>query len=224
MSKTAVKTEMDVTEVNLKNSLSVIDQIKKKVGHLAISIAANLVKNKEQYDAAVALGIETNQAIKDIKNAAEKETREADAFVKKVKANAKAVVTSLEDPLDGLRERCAEWLKKDNEARAKQVAKLEEKKSKVDEKLVTADTVGDQNKLATQADCLNDKIESVKTDVPQGMVMERRFKIVDASLIPREYLVVDEKALRTAGGGVAQPIRTDIPGIEYYDAPKVAFR
>ena len=223
MSKT-VETPLAVVGVDLKKSLSVIDQIKKKVGHLAISMAANLVKTKEDYDAAIVLGKEGNDAIKDIKNAAEKETRETDAFSKKVKANAKAVITSIEEPQDGLRDRCAVYLAKENEKRAKELAKVAEQKNKVEEQALTAPTTESQEKLLAKADKLDDKIEAIETNVPTSMVMERRFKITDESLVPRQYLVIDEKALRTAGGGVKEPIRTDIPGVEYYDAPKVAFR
>ncbi len=223
MSKT-VETPLAVVDVDLKKSLKVIDQIKHKVGDLAIRIAANLVKTKEDYDKAIVLGKEANDAIKDVKNAVEKETREADAFSKKVKANGKAVITSIEEPQDGLRGRCAVFLAKEIEKRNKELAKIAEQQKRVEEAALSAPTTVQQEKLLAKADKLDDKIVAIETNVPDSQVMERRFKITDESLVPRQYLVIDEKALRTAGGGVKEPIRTDIPGVEFYDAPKVAFR
>jgi hypothetical protein len=210
-------------KTNLPKALSEIEALKSGLGDLIVRINANLVKSEEEYNLAIQQGKESDDAIKKIKRTGDEKIAPAKSFVDKVKDAVKAIVVSIEGPQDGLRERCAAYQRKVREAQAKEIARLESQKQKTEAKALEADTAKQQVALLNKSEKIEAKIETVAAEKPKAATRRRTFEITDVNLIPRKYLIPDETKIRKAGGGVTDPIRTDIPGVRFYDDEKVSF-
>ena len=106
--------------------------------------------------------------------------------------------------------------------------KAEEERKKLEAQVLKAIDKGQTDK----AEALMQKAETIVPIVPitpvyeepkvEGLKIKQNwtFEIVDASLIPREYLIPDEKKLL----GIAKTMKGDakVPGVRFYDAGSVA--
>lgn len=218
------KAQLELVEpkTNLPKVLGEIEKIKTEVGDLAIRMSANQVETQEEYDRAVALGKQANEAIKKFEKKRDEVLSPAKSFVEKVRDVVKAIVTPIETAQSNLRDRCAGYIRKERERQAKELAKLQAKKNALEEKAISSDTVVTQNNLLNKAAKVEAKIETVAAAKPKNSTRQRKFEIVDPNLIPREYLIPDEKAIRKAAGPVDSPLPS-IPGIRFYDDEKVSF-
>lgn len=79
-------------------------------------------------------------------------------------------------------------------------------------------------RLADQVETENVKVSQTIKLGNQGTVSERRiwrFKVTDETLVPRKYLIVDEKCLRTMATQFGESGQT-IPGVEFYQETSFA--
>ncbi len=111
----------------------------------------------------------------------------------------------------------------EDKLRAKQQKRIDDAKIKEAERLEKAG----QNDLAMETIKRPDIVPPVivpRAEAPSGISFREiwKFEIVDANLVPREYLVIDDKKI----AGVARALKgeTRIPGIRVYSEKMVAGR
>lgn len=140
------------------------------------------------------------------------------------------------DPVDQaesiVKHKVAGYLAAEEKKRQEQEAKAraEAKKKADDEALRRAEDLQKQGKTAQAEQVLNTPttpapvILAKTTPDVQGVSTRKvwKFRIIDANLIPREYMTVDEKKI----GGVVRALKdaTNIPGVEVYAEDTVAVR
>jgi hypothetical protein len=214
--------ELAEPKTNLPKVMAEIEKIKAKVGDLAIEMSANPVKTEEDFSLAVIQGKQANDAVKEFERKRDEVIKPAKNFVDKVKDTVKAITTPITAARDALRERCEAFNRKKREAQEKETAKLRLKQIELEKKALEADTAKEQNAILDKAAKVEAKVETVMAEKPKASTKHRDFEIVDAALIPREYLIPDEKALRKAGGTINDPLPT-IPGVRFFDAESVRF-
>jgi len=210
-----------VSDVDLKNVEKEIEAIKTGVGDLTIRMAALVIKTQDDYDRGVILLKEGSQTLKKLDAKQDEKTCVPDSWVKKVKAAFKAIKTPIESGMDGVKEKGKKFLQDEAVRKAKEITKLQAEKAKQEEKAVTADTTTDQAKAVNKAAAIEVKIEQKQEATTGGAMRHRTFRITDANLVPREYLIVDEKKLNSIKGKVGEPFPS-VPGVEFFDDVNMA--
>lgn len=99
----------------------------------------------------------------------------------------------------------------------------QEKKRREEEEKIAKKVEAGRMKEETAIKKLEQMPEQARTVASGGasatMAMIKDYRIVDESLIPREYLVVDTAKIRKA-----MHAGTPIPGVEYYEKPSIQAR
>ena len=206
-----------------KSTADQIQELKTGLGDLSIRMAAVVIKSDEDYQAAINLGKEGNEAIKRLKAAQAKILDKPEGWVKKVKGIFKAIIVSVETPQDALRDKCVEWSRKQEAKRLAEITKLAEKKAKEEAKVETAETVGQQQAAVTKVDKIQDKIEDLKDTKDKPVNRKRTVTVLDEKLVPREYLSVDMAKLNAIKGAVGTAF-PEVAGVKFEDELAVSFR
>lgn len=181
-----------------------ITVIEQEVNPIVATAQALVITDAQGMNNAVELLSQVNRSL-------DRVTAEEDKVVKPLKEALKAeqgrwkpVKTALEAARDALRSTMSKWQTAETKRKADEEAKLAARVEKGTMKLETA-----VRKVAE----IDTPAQSVATDA--GMVKFRtvaKLLIKDATLIPRQYLVVDESALKAAlKAGV------DVPGAQLVD-------
>lgn len=172
--------------------------IEKEVNPIVKTAEALVIKDAQGMNNAVELLSQVNKNL-------DRVTAEEDKVVKPLKEALKAeqgrwkpVKTMLEAARDAIRSTMSKYQTEQNRIKAEAEAKLAARVEKGTMKLETA-----VRKVAE----IDTPAQSVATDA--GMVKYRtvmKLHVEDASLVPREYLVIDEAAIKTAlKAGIAVP-------------------
>lgn len=138
----------------------------------------------------------------------------------------------LEVAKNHLSRQVTEWNTKKERERQETERKLREEalKKQEDEKLAEASVLEQQGRHEEAAEVISEPIHAptivVAKDVPKVAGISTRqtwnFRITNESLIPREYLVVDEGKIRKVVKAMQQD--TKIPGVEVYTEDSVVTR
>lgn len=206
-----------------KSAIQKVDDIKKGVGDLAIRMAAINIKTDDDYKAAVALGVEGGDTLKQLDKEEDAILGTYETFVKKVKSLFKAIAGPIKTGQDQTRSKCREWNIKQDQKRQMEIAKLAEKKAKEEAKIPIAETATAQVASQTKADNIQAKIEDLANTKEKETRRKRVVTIVDEKLIPREFLSVDMVKLNAVKGAVGTEIPV-IAGVSIADELDVTFR
>ncbi len=189
---------------------------------------------------------EANSLLKGIKGLRLQVDKEFDPGIQEAFAHHRTLVAQKRkwtDPLDqaekALKPKITSYLleqdrlaqeaaRRDREARDK-MQQVADKASDVAYDKIKAGDLDEADEVVAEAQTKIDQIQAARPApvvkaVASGTSIRHNWKhrVVDASLVPREYLIVDEQAL----AAVAR-IRKDqakVPGVEFYDDPTVATR
>jgi hypothetical protein len=215
-----MSTELAAPKTDLKSAMAQIEEIKKGVGDLAIRMSATAIKTQDDYDQAAMLLKEGTLAVKKLKLKRDELVRAPKAYVDAVNDAVKAIVGAIENAASGVKDRGNEFIRKDNARKQAEIAKQAAIREKASEAAVTADTAKDQQKNLQTAAKADARIQTVQAAKVGNAGRRRVFRIVDEALVPREFLVVNESAIRKIQGGVDTPFPT-IPGVVFEDVQEM---
>lgn len=214
------------------------------IDEIVSEMEALKVDSQEANQRATFLGATSAKLLKKIDEIRKAKTEEPKNFVDSVNAFARIFTDKLKTVKDLASKKTAQWQlfveqerqKKEIEAR-KVAQELQEKLRKEAEEAnrkaeEEAHKKAEENKTqyiepqkiespVVVEPIIPKKETTTRTEAGSASLAQRwTFKIIDASLVPREYLVVSETLLRDA---VKAGIRT-IPGVEIYQEAKSRFR
>jgi len=213
-----MKTDIAVIDKDLAQ----IEEIKKGVGDLAIRMSSIKIKTQTDYNQAVEIGKEGAKSVKALKMAVDLAKDPYQKKVDKIKAAGKAIIDAIETASDDLRERCRKFIRDEEAKKQKEIAELAEKQRKEQEKLEQSDTVKEQVKVAAKVDQIQTKIEIKTAEKVENSTTYRKAEVVDANLVPREYMTVDMTKLNAVKGKVGTPY-PEVPGVRFFDEKSVKF-
>jgi hypothetical protein len=186
--------------------------------------------DQASYEAAADFlkGIKT--LIKEIKYFFEEPIRKAYEAHKSIKAKEKEKLEPVEAAERLIKWKMSEYHSKEDERRREEERKLQEEarkkaKKEAEDKQAEADFLAEIT--GETAEKIEVQVPEVKIEAPKKVdgvsyVTIWKFRIVDESLLPREFLVPDEKKIRDKV--IQQKDMTNIPGIEVYSAQQVRAR
>lgn len=176
----------------------------------AIAKASSLVITKESMPEATALLSALNRASKALTEGKEKLTKPLNAALKEVRSRYKPAEDELDGAIAVLRRNIGAY-----QTEAQRITDIEAAK--------IADRVGEgRGKLKSETAAK--KIAEIDAPAPSvvteagavGFATVKKFEVVDFALLPDEYKVANEAAIRTA-----MRAGQEIPGVRYYDEQQV---
>lgn len=212
--------ETGLLSKDVDKAMAEIEEIKKGVGDLAIRLSANPCKTQEQYDQGIIQIKESNLILKKFELAKQQARTPYKLVVDKIDGAVKSICAPIESAIQELKGRGNSFIRSENERKQKELDRLAAEKAKNDQKLETADTRKEQDKAIKKDAQIQERVETVKAHNVGGNARRRTFRVVDESLVPREYLVVDESKIRKNMGKVDQPFPT-IPGVVFEDVQEM---
>lgn len=190
------------------------------------------------YDSAVRFLKEVNTKLKDFKAQREKYIKPMKDSIKAIDEKLKEPIKLLENTDTTLREKLNTYLsevrkreeerlilerKKAEEDAIREIDKLEQTKAQAGEydevtQKAIQRTVENQQNKAIEATVLDNKINLSTNSASVSMVWD--FEVTDKSLLPLEYLKIDEVAIRNA----VRNGERNIPGVKIYQKPQLSLR
>lgn len=198
---------------------------------------ATLTEQVETFEVTTAAdferGAEILKAIKAALNSTEEQRKEItqplDASKKRVMDLFRPFTDSLAAAERKLKQRLVSWKNEQDRIAREEARKADEKARKDREKLEKQAADAEAAGRTERADALRDRAVSIVAAVPiteaprvSGISTRKiyKFRIVDASKVPDQYKVIDEKRI----GAVVRALKTDanIPGVEVYEETSLA--
>lgn len=181
-----------------------------------------LVKRAQEVEVrdegSLRLAVETAAAAKKLDGAIEKLRKqyveEPNRFIRAVNNLAKRYQDRLKQVESGLKRKISEYQYQLELERRKAEAAAQEEARKLQERLQAEAQAAGVEAPQVVAPVIPEKATTVRT--AEGSAIQRTqwtFEVVDPALVPREYLTVDEKAIRAA---VKAGVR-EIPGVRIYE-------
>lgn len=212
----------EVTEV--KKDLRVFNSATAKVRESLANLAEiKTVKSKENADAVLLTLKDAAQVPKLIEKKRKEMVKPFNDTAKEINNYAKELVKNLPDEILRVKGLVQDFQEELNAKESEKEKKLEE------ERLAALEEKGASGEQSLE-DMMNDSLVShdieKEEDVPvkiekthvKGMKKVWTHEVVDYSLIPQDYMVIDEKAIRAA---IKAGVR-DIPGLKIYQENKLA--
>jgi hypothetical protein len=202
--------------------LAQIEEIKKGVGDLAIRMSAIKIKTQDDYNQAVEIGKEGAKSVKALTLAVSLAKDPYQKKVDKIKAAGKAIIDAIETASDDLRDRCRKFIRDEDAKKQKEIADLAEKRRKAEQEIAEANTEKEQEKAVAKVEKIETKIETKVAEKVENSTTYRKVEVVDANLVPREYMSVDMTKLNAIRGKVGTPY-PEVPGVKFFDEKSVKF-
>lgn len=212
----------EVTEV--KKDLRVFNSATAKVRESLANLAEiKTVKSKENADAVLLTLKDAAQVPKLIEKKRKEMVKPFNETVREINNYAKGLVQNLPDEILRVKGLVQDFQEELNAKEAEKEKKLEE------ERLAALKKKEDSGEQSLE-DMMNDSLVShdieKEEDVPvkvekthvKGMKKVWTHEVVDSNLIPQDYMVIDEKAIRAA---IKAGVR-EIPGLKIYQENKLA--
>jgi hypothetical protein len=205
------------TEIEAVDPLTKIEEIQRGVGDLVIRLTASTtIKTQEDYDKAIAVGVEAKKTLDQFEEYRDKLVRPHNDYVKKSNDMVKLITAPITLPLDNLRKRCDQFLRDKRQAQQDEINRLAKLKAEQDAKAQSVKTPQAKANNEAKAQATAVQIAVVASQKPPAGRTTRKMEIVNADLIPRKYLVVDESAIRRDMGKAGEKIPV-IPGVRIFD-------
>lgn len=205
------------TEIEQVDPLTKIEEIQRGVGDLVIRLTAcHVIKTQEDYDKAIVVGVEAKKTLDLLEDYRDQGVRPHNEYVKKFNDGVKLVSAPINAPLGTLRANCDQFLRDKRQAQQDEINRLAKLKADQDAKAQAVKTPQAKANNEAKAQATAVQIASVASQkLPAGRTT-RKMEIVNADLIPRKYLVVDEVAIRRDMGKAGEKIPV-IPGVKIFD-------
>lgn len=213
-----------------------VKEIEKKSTDIVVQAQALVVTTEEEYAAAVEFGKTIKDAMKEVEDVISPVVKKAHEAHKSAKALETKLLAPFKTAIDTVKQTGAKY-----QAEKARIAQIEQaridalaKKSEEEEKQRLLDLAAEQEKEGNKevAEALLEQAEEhkqtatiiapEKSKVAGSSVRKQwKFEIVNANLVPRQYLMVNETL-------IGQTVRNQkdtisIPGVRIYSVDQVAF-
>lgn len=199
-------------------------EIERGLGDLTIRITAvKEIKSKEEYDAAVALGIEANESLKKLEDSRVEMVDGPTKYINLINGTCRKIREPIENLLKPFRRKCSDFLEAQQRERDRQAAELRAKQEEALKKAAAVKTEKAKENNLVKAQQSAQQAVVVQETKDENSRKTRKFEVIDVAKLPPEYLLPNEKAIRAKIGKVGSPLPT-IPGVKIWDALDVAFK
>lgn len=207
---------MNSLDLLTQNALSKFNDAKEQIVKLTDNCNKIVINSNETLETAKNLA----KTAKKVESLIEDKRKEITAPIlaekKKIDDFAKAITNDLNKAMTGLRSQILSFEKKLEQERLAEARRLEEEKRKLEESLREAAKKGEienRNDDAQKLVELKDMVHSASTNVTSNAIRKIwTHDVVDLNLVPREYMMIDERKIKDA---ITAGIR-EIPGINIY--------
>lgn len=203
-----------------------IETIKAGVGETVMRLTALKVETDEDKECANFFGVEAADTVKKVKDYLKDANKPHKDKIEENTKGAKLIYEPIEDALEKLREKVSTYLREAEEKRQAELKRLAKEKEEADKKLADARAKAAEAplapptkteiKAAAQVQTLTLATKAVVADKPTGSRKIRKFEIIDAKLVPREYCHPSENAIRLGMGKAGETVPV-IPGVKIWD-------
>ena len=222
----------------MENDLAIFQPVKAEIVGLA-NKCNTIVVSKATIDSAKSLVKDAQKIEKIIEEKRKEITAPLLEQQRGIKAYADDLVKELSDGIKGLREQIRQFEIEQERIRQEQLRKIEEERARVAAETRKAEE--ERAKLIAEAEKNGTPVSEIPPApiIPEVSELDLRmrekeleaskskslrtvwdYKVVDESLIPRQYLVVDDKKIRAA---IKAGFR-DIPGVKIFEDPNLVLR
>jgi len=175
------------------------------------------VKTAEDEMAAIEQAKGLKDALKDLEAQEDKLIGPAKAWTKQVQAWARPLKDQVNTGIDALKMSVLIWRQNVAKAQAEAAEKARKEREK---KEAAAAKAGKPAPFIPPTPVIA-PANTTRADGASGTVRKiRKFRIIDAAAIPREYMIPDEKKI----GGLVRAGLESIPGVEIYEEDSLAIR
>lgn len=207
---------MNSLDLLTQNALSKFNDAKEQIVKLTDNCNKIVINSNETLETAKNLA----KTAKKVESLIEDKRKEITAPIlaekKKIDDFAKAITNDLNKAMTGLRSQILSFEKKLEQERLAEARRLEEEKRKLEESLREAAKKGEienRNDDAQKLVELKDMVHSASNNVTSNAIRKIwTHDVVDLNLVPREYMMIDERKIKDA---ITAGIR-EIPGINIY--------
>ena len=211
--------EVPVSDQNYRDALVLFDAVVKDLQNAAAGI--EVVDNPTQEHAVEVIG-EAKRYFKKIEAKRKELVGPHNDYVRSVNRFAKQFTESLRKIEADLKAKIGAHVRRQELERRKREAEMRRRQEEIERKLkADAKKAGVKMPDMPPPPVVNRKPETVRTEnAVQSVRMEWTFSVENFAEVPRRYMMVDEKSIRSA---IKAGIR-DIPGLKIYEAPIVSVR
>ena len=211
--------ELEITD----KKMAKLDTIQKGVGEIVMELSAITVKNEVEYAHALSSGKKAKSVMDDIEDARKEINKPYSDFVSKVNDTAKAISTPIKLALEDMKAKMVKFNNDQEAKRQKEADKERLKQLELQKKLETTDTAKQATRIESQIVRSQEKVSDLKNEKDKNADKVRKFEIITANQVPREFCEPSEKLIRAKVGAPGSPI-VDIPGVKIWDDVKVVLR
>lgn len=207
-------------------SLTILQELEKGAVTILERINAIMVKTADDYVSAAEFKKECKARQKDVNEAFDPIVKDANTAWKKAIDQRTKYLAPYVEAENAVDAKIRVYLNEEERKRREEEARVQEAQRKEAARLQKRSEKAAEQGKTEKAEELRERAEQTQIATPiipstvpkvAGMVKRKiwKFKIVNASLIPREYLVPDEVAI----GAVARAMKekTNIPGVQVYE-------
>lgn len=199
------------------------DESAKRIGELTSTFAAApmLILDEVTAEKVTLLASQVAAELKALDNDRKAEKKTFDDLGKAVGEHYNGVAAPLVPIKEELAKRLHGWNLMLQAQKQREAQRLRDEAAALAAKAQTREEVKTATKAATAARRAGGAKIGVKTDYGQGAHMRtvKKWRIIDESLVPRGYLMIDDSAINEA-----RQNDTPVPGIEFYEESSTVVR
>lgn len=213
--KTTIEDEIITPEAEQVLTPEVVTFVKTETSYISRELQTLEVKSPQDDKKAVELGLSNKSAIKRIEAFRQAIVKPLNDHVKTINGVFEKIMAPFEANDRIIKQKRDVFLREQERIRQEEQRKLDEQHRKEQEKLIKkAEKKGVEPVILAPAPKLEVR-QTVHTDLGRSTVRKiMKFEVIDPTLVPREYLMPDEKKI---GAAVRSKLATQIPGVKIWE-------
>ncbi len=203
------------------NGLEIIASAKQQIDALAIACKNIIIYDDETLERGKTLAKEARKIEQFIEEKRKEVTKPLLDRKKQIDDFAKQLTNELNNAVKPLRSQIQKYEEEKERRRLEELRRIEEERRRQEEELRVAQAKGDTAQIAKIQEISElEAKEAELSEKSSSLRMVWTFEIVNIELVPREYLVLDETAVRRA----IQSGEREIPGLRIYQKPSLVLK
>lgn len=226
-----------MSNITTPNGMQIFESVKEHIKSIATKCSDFVIHDLTSLGDAKTLAKDAKKIENLIEDKRKELTQPLLTEQRNIKAFADSLVSELNSSVKGLRQQILDFEMEQERIRREEQARLEKERREKEEELrrqaeelqkkLAEETKIEQNEVSqlekeiAELDRIKEQAKEVATPISKNIRMVWDFEITNPNLIPREYLVVDEKAIRTS---IINNGTREIPGVRIFQKEQLNLR